>query len=206
MKRNRNGFRLVLLAIIFLLALLAVWFCRMFKPAVRELASAIVTNKASSIIDEAVDELLRTGDIDYSHIVLLEKNIQGNITALKTNVSEINRLKAKTLSIVNERLLGLDSTEIGLPLGNVILPALFADTGPKLPIRILSIGSSDASFHHRLTEVGINQTSHQILLDVTLTMRVLTPIGVEPIVVTTQVMAAETLIMGAVPSSYADLK
>ncbi len=172
----------------------------------RELASAIVANHASCIIDEAVDEQLRTGDVDYSSMVLLEKDTYGNITALKTNISEINRLKTQILTVVDTRLLNLDVEEIGLPLGSIILPELFSGTGPKLPVRIMSVGFSDATFHNAFYEAGINQTSHQIIMDVTIDVNILTPVGAEPVKVTSQVMVAETVIVGSVPSSYVNLK
>lgn len=206
MGRRQKTYRLWLPVVLIPLVLIVICFYDTVRPLVRELASAIVANHASCIIDEAVDEQLRTGDVDYSSMVLLEKDTHGNITALKTNISEINRLKTQILTVVDTRLLNLDVEEIGLPLGSIILPELFSGTGPKLPVRIMSVGSSDATFHNAFYEAGINQTSHQIIMDVTIDVNILTPVGAEPVKVTSQVMVAETVIVGSVPSSYVNLK
>ncbi len=206
MGRRQKTYRLWMLVVLIPLVLIVICFYHTIRPLVRELASAIVANHASCIIDEAVDEQLRTGDVDYSSMVLLEKDTRGNITALKTNISEINRLKTQILTVVDTRLLNLDVEEIGLPLGSIILPELFSGTGPKLPVRIMSVGSSDATFHNAFYEAGINQTSHQIIMDVTIDVNILTPVGAEPVKVTSQVMVAETVIVGSVPSSYVNLK
>ena len=102
-------------------------------------------------------------------------------------------------------LLDLDINEIGLPLGSLILPELFSGTGPKLPIKVLSISSSDADFRNDFSAAGINQTSHRIMMDVTITMTVLTPVGTESVTVTSGVVVAETVIVGHVPDSYVNV-
>lgn len=206
MGQKRKTYRIWLLLSLVLLVLIWIWIYHTVKPLVRELAEAVVVNQASCVIHDAVDEQLRMGEIDYSSMVLLEKDIHGNITALKTNISEINRLKTQILNTVDTRLLGLDFEKIGLPLGNIILPELFSGTGPKLPVRILSVSSSDATFHNAFYEAGINQTSYQMMMDVTITVNILTPVGTEPVEVQSQVMVAETVVVGRVPSSYVDLK
>lgn len=206
MRQKRKTYRMWLLLGLIPVILVLFCFYHTVRPMVRELARSVVANQASCIIHEAVDEQLQTGDIDYNSMVLLEKDTHGDVTALKTNFSEINRLKAQILSVVDKRLLDLDVNEIGLPLGSIILPEFFSGTGVKLPVRVLSVSSSDAKFHNAFYEAGINQTSHQIIMDVSMTVTVLTPVGTEPVEVSSQVLVAETVIVGRVPSSYVDLK
>ena len=175
-------------------------------PVLRELAKARVANRASYIINESIEELLENGEIDYDRIIFLEKDINGAITALKTNIAEINRLKTQILSVVDTMLLDLDVNEVGLPLGSLILPELFSGSGPKLPVKVMSISASDAAFRNVFSEAGINQTSHQIMMDVCITMTILTPAGTESVEVTSAVVVAETVIVGNVPQSYVNVE
>ena len=172
------------------------------SPLIRELAKARVENRASYIINEATETQMEREDIHYDRIIFLEKDINGSITALKTNITEINRLKTQILSVVDSMLLDLDVDEIGLPLGSVIFPEFFSGSGPKLPVKVTSISASDADFRNVFSEAGINQTSHQIMMDVQITMTVLTPVGAEVVEVVSSVMVAETIIVGSVPESY----
>ena len=171
-------------------------------PLVQELAKARVDNRASYVINEAVETLLREDQINYEDIILLEKDINGSVTALKTNMSEINHLKTQILSVIDVMLLDLDVNEIGLPLGSVILPELFSGTGPKLPVRVMSISRSDAEFRNEFKEAGINQSLQQIMMDVIITMTILTPVGTETVTTVSQIVVAETVIVGSVPYSY----
>ena len=195
-RRTRRRFLLVWLLLVTAALLL---FLRLsVAPVVQELAKARGAN-------EAIEEQLENGQIDYDNIVFLEKDVNGNITALKTNIAEINRLKTQILSVVDTMLLDLDINEVGLPLGSLILPELFSGTGPKLPVKVMSISSSDADFRNIFAEAGINQTSHQIMMDVYITMTILTPVGAESVEATSAVVVAETVIVGNVPQSYVNV-
>jgi len=104
--------------------------------------------------------------------------------------------------VVDTMLLDLDINEVGLPLGSLILPELFSGSGPKLPVKVMSISASDADFRNEFSEAGINQTSHRIMMDVHITMTILTPVGTESVTATSAVVVAETVIVGNVPNSY----
>ena len=181
------------------------WLTSGMQPLIRELAKAKVENQGQNVINEAIEEQLENGDIDYAHMVLLEKDLNGNVTALKTNMAEVNRLKTQTLAITDSMMLDLDVNEIGLPLGSVVFPTFFSGSGPKLPVKVLSISNSDAEFRNLFSEAGINQTAHQIMMDVIIDMTILTPVGTDTVRVVSSVVVAETVIVGNVPQSYVNV-
>lgn len=206
MRLRRHRGRVLAACLLLLLAVFLLFLRLTVGPLVQELAKAIVSNKASSIINEAVEAQLRSDDIDYDSIIYLEKDYNGAVTALKTNINEINRLKTEILSVIDTMLLELDVNEVGLPLGSLILPEFFSGTGPTLPVKVLSVSTSDADFHNEFAEAGINQTSHRIYMEVQITMTILTPVGTEAVTASSTVVVAETVIVGTVPGSYVDVK
>ena len=203
--RRRPRRRMVLTVLTVLLAGAFLWLTSAMRPLIRELAKAKVENHGQNVINEAIEEQLDSGRIDYKNIIFLEKDVDGNITALKTNIAEVNRLKTQTLAITDTMLLDLDVNEIGLPLGSVILPTFFSGSGPKLPVKVLSISNSDAEFRNVFSEAGINQTAHQIMMDVIIDMTILTPAGTDAVRVVSSVVVAETVIVGNVPQSYVNV-
>ncbi len=200
--RRKRRLRVVFLLLVFLLAALAVAARLGVYPIARDLAVTQVTNRTSNLINDAIDAQIKRGAVDYGSMVSLEKGLDGKVTALKTNIGEINRLKTLILDIVNEEIIELDVDEIGVPLGSLFFPVFFSGSGPLLPVRVLYISSSDASFHNQFSQAGINQTLHQIIMEVAVQMTILTPAGTEQLDVSTQVVVAETVIVGAVPYSY----
>lgn len=207
MNRKRRVRRRILLVTLFVvLPLLIYLFMRTsVSPVIQEVAKARVSNRASYIINEAVEAFLREEEVDYDSIILLEKDVYGNITALRTNMNEINHLKTSVLAVVDTMLLDLDINEIGIPLGSVVLPEFFSGSGPKLPVKIVSISSSDAEFLNHFEEAGINQTLQRILMRVIINMTVLTPVGPESVSASSEVVVAETVIVGSVPDSYVNV-
>lgn len=165
------------------------------------LARTQVINATSDLINDAIDEQIEAGNIQYDRIVYFEKDLEGRITALKTNMSEVNRLKTAILNRINDEILAMDTSELGIPLGDLFLPELLSDTGPEIPIHILSIRNSDASFGSNFTQAGINQTLHQLTMEIYVDVAILVFGKTESFSVSSQVVVAETVIVGTVPDT-----
>lgn len=191
-----------------LLALLAlalvgfILFRSKLYPVVGSLAVTQVKNVTSDLINDAIDEQIAKGDIQYDRIVYFEKDLNGRITALKTNMGEVNHLKTQTLNLINDEILALDASDLGLPVGSLFLPEFFAGKGFSIPVKILSIRNSDAAFSSGFSAAGINQTLHQLSMDVSVDVTVLVLGGTESFTVSSSVVVAETVIVGDVPDTF----
>ena len=199
--RLRKWFRrcLFILAILLVLFLL---FRVKYRDMIRELAETQVKNTTSDLSNDAIAKQIAAGDIQYDRIVFFEKDLNGRITALKTNMSEVNRLKTDILNIINDEILALDTSDIGIPLGSLFLPELLSGKGPAIPVHILSIRNSDANFASNFTQAGINQTLHQLTMEVSVDVAVLVLGQTGSFTVTSEVVVAETVIVGDVPQTY----
>lgn len=173
-----------------------------YQVVIRDLARTQVMNSTSDLTNDAIAKQMADGIIQYDRIVYFEKDLDGRITALKTNMSEVNRLKTDILNIINDEILALDTSDIGIPLGSLILPELFSGKGPAIPVHILSIRNSDAAFSSNFQQAGINQTLHQLTMEVSVDVAVLVLAKTESFTVTTEVVVAETVIVGDVPQTY----
>lgn len=173
-----------------------------YQDVIRDLARTQVMNTTSDLTNDAIAKQMADGVIQYDRIVYFEKDLEGRITALKTNMSEINRLKTDILNIINDEILALDTSDIGIPLGSLILPELLSGKGPAVPLHILSIRNSDAVFSSAFSQAGINQTLHQITMEVSVDVAVLVLARTENFTVNSEVVVAETVIVGDVPQTY----
>ena len=190
----------VLLAVISLSLFLL--FRSKYRTVIRELAQTQVKNTTSDLTNDAIAKQIAEGTIAYDRIVFFEKDLDGRITALKTNMSEVNRLKTDILNIINDEILELDTSDIGIPLGSLFLPELLSGKGPAIPVRILSIRNSDANFNSHFSQAGINQTLHQVTMDVSIDVAVLVLGEATNFTMSSEVVVAETVIVGQVPTTY----
>ncbi len=189
------------IALTVVIALLCFFRIR-YHGEIRELAQTQIRNSTSDLINDAIDKQIEEGSIQYDRIVYFEKDLDGRITALKTNMSEVNRLKTNILNLINDEILALDTTDLGIPIGSLFLPELFSGRGPGIPVHILSIRNSDAAFKSYFSEAGINQTLQQLTMEISIDVSVLVLGKTESFTVTSQVVVAETIIVGQVPETF----
>ena len=202
MRRKLRKF-LLFVCLLVILVFGVLWgFRQKYHGAIRGLAETQVKNATSDLINDAIDVQIETGNIQYDRIVYFEKDLNGRITALKTNMSEVNRLKTDILNRINDEILALDTSDLGIPIGSLILPEAFAGRGPVIPVNILSIRNSDASFTSDFTEAGINQTLQQLNMHVSVDIAVLVLGKANYFTVSSQVVVAETIIVGQVPETF----
>lgn len=189
--------------ILLILAIIGLILFRVkYSKAICALAQTQVTNTTSDLINDAIDRQIEDGTIQYDRMVYFEKDLDGRITALKTNMSEVNRLKTDILNLINDEILALSTDDLGIPIGSLFLPEFISGRGPEIPVQILSIRNSDASFNSNFTQAGINQTLQQINMQVCVDVTVLVLGRTTSFTVSSQVIVAETIIVGDVPNTF----
>ena len=145
------------------------------------------------------------GDYDGDQFVTFQKSESGEVTAISSNMARINELSSKIL----DKVVGStqDNTiTIEIPSGNLTGASLLMGRGPRIPVRIVVLSSSRVEFSNGIVTAGINQTKHQISLRVTVDMEILVPWGTENTQVSTDVLIADTVIVGKVPDTYLNMQ
>lgn len=173
-----------------------------YRDIVSELAVTQVKNTTSDLTNDAIAKQIAAGNIQYDRIVFFEKDLDGRITALKTNMSEVNRLKTDILNIINDEILALDHSDIGVPIGSLFMPEFFSGKGPAIPVHILSIRNSDAVFLSDFSQAGINQTLHKLTMEVSVDVAILVLGQTSSFTLSSEVVVAETVIVGQVPDTF----
>ena len=198
--RQRAGIWLTLLALALLAA--AVSLLWHLKPVMTSMATARVSNMVNRIVSAAVNEAVENGQIDYNNFVIFDKDETGHITALRSNVAGVNRMQGQITDEILHRLSEVATSELEIPLGTLTGSALLAGRGPSLFVRMQAVGSASAAFRNQFTAAGINQTRHQIFLDVDVYMSILLPGMKTSTRVSNEIAVAETVIVGGVPDTY----
>ena len=199
---QRNRLRLIVAVTVIVVSGLTLLFRVRLAPMAEQLIETQVDNQASDAINAAIADQIAEGEFDYERLVTIEKDASGNVTAIRTNIGELNRLKTSVLQRMDEELEQLSMEQLGVPIGSVLLPELFSGRGPLVPVRVLAVRTSDASFRNSFQSAGINQTLHSIYIDIHVCITILTWTGTSEINVDSAVVAAETVIVGTVPTTY----
>ena len=175
------------------------------KPILTNLAAASVSNTVNRIVVTAVYDAVSAGEVDYDDLVHLEKDQSGHVAAVRSDMAAFNRLQSRIADSILQRLSEVSTRELEIPVGTLTGSSLLAGRGPCIRIRMQAVGSTTAKLRNAFTAAGINQTKHQILLDVSVAVDILLPGDTLRTEVTAQVPVAETVIVGAVPDTYLQL-
>jgi len=177
----------------------------MLKPAIREAAEASSVYLAMKAINDAVYQKLGAEGILYHDIVSLEKDQNGQVAALHTDIIKINSMKAEISDLVLDALYMIDTSTISIPLGNAFGIDFLSGKGPRIPVEILPIGFATTTCGSEFSSAGINQTKHRITMTVSVSISILLPLDRVTTVVTSDIPVAETVLVGSVPDSYTNI-
>ena len=166
------------------------------------LAATRVSNLVGQVVTEAVSAAVNSGDIQYNNLITLEKNANGNIAAMQSNMAEFNRLQSAITQDILNRLGEMSDLDLTIPIGTLTGSALLAGRGPGFTVRVQTTGSCSAQFENQFSHAGINQTTHSIMLCVDVSMSILLPGFRTGADVSSAFSVAETIIVGDVPDTY----
>lgn len=204
----RHKPKLFPILVVILLLFVLVGFITQASGFLKNIATSMALSDArdvvTTVVNENINEKMSNGKYDYDYFVTLQKDESGNITAISANMTRIN-------SIASEILRGVISStsrsdiDISIPFGNLTGSNILLGRGPKIPVRVVMLTSSYADFRNDISSAGINQIRHQIILELTVEINVLMPWNVETTEVLSEVLIAETIIVGSVPNTYLSL-
>ena len=195
------------IAKIFIIMVIAFSTVKIVLDAISPIFNALCEDKAISIAtiisnNEATNVMK---DHTYDELFTIEKDNDGNITMIKSNVIQMNEIisdvAVKIQNSINER----GKENIKITIGSFTGSKLLSGRGPEIPIKISSIGNVETDLRSEFSAQGINQTLHRVYLQVDCEVSILTPYNTISEKVSNQVLLIENVIVGKIPNTYYNL-
>lgn len=202
-KQKKLSIKLKLAIIVVIMSILAVLFDRQMRPLVKSVVFNQAQTVSTKVINQVVADELSRLDIDYSDIVDIQKDDDGKILAISTDMKKVNSLKAFMTMSIQEKLNSMDIPKVKIPVGTFTGTEILNGRGPKISIDVSTSGCVDVDFKSEFVSAGINQTKHRLYLDVSTEVFALIPGYPVATVVSTSILIAETIIVGEVPALFA---
>ena len=175
------------------------------RPMVRASAASQTQIAVNRMIQRAVLEVLEEDGLRYQSFVSLQQNQNGETTALTTDTVLINRLQGELLEKILQTLQETRQITLQLPLGSLTGSQFLAGRGPLVTLRLRPVGIVKTKIVNQFDEAGINQTRHRIQLQVTVDMLSLLPGYRISSQAQSNIILAETIIVGLVPDAYTEV-
>lgn len=192
-----------LMAIIIIATIVFVVITKSITPIFDHLCSDKAKSLATIVSNQEATKVME--NYKYEDLVTIYKDKNENINMIQANVIPINEIISDVAIKIEESLNNTQAEDIGIRLGSFTGSKILSGRGPLVPIKISTIGNVKTDFRSEFTEAGINQTLHRIYLEVECEVCILTPFHNIEEKITNQVILAENVIVGIVPSTYYNL-
>ncbi len=166
-------------------------------------------NKVGSMMSDcanaAVNRAVKENGIEYDDIIRVARDGNNNITSLQTDIIKLNEIRTEIDYLFSEEMNKSPHIFLEIPIGTIIGNEYTVGRGPKLNFKLdLSVNTS-TGYTSKFYAAGINQTLHQICVEVSGSAYLLSPWYKTSIDFSTSYIVAETVITGIVPETMADL-
>ena len=158
-----------------------------------------------NIINESLYNSVAESGIQYGDMTNIKYDDRGDVKAIETNSAQINLLKSYLVKDVNEYISRYDVTEVGIPIGTFTGSDYLSGMGPEIGVSVQFSGVTVTDIFSEFTSAGINQTCHRIVVKIEVEINVITLGKRLKDKVTNECCIAETVIVGTVPETYADI-
>lgn len=195
------------IAKIFIIMVIAFSTVKIVLDAISPIFNALCEDKAKSIAtiisnNEATNVMK---DHTYDELFTIEKDNDGNITMIKSNIIPINEIISDVAVKIQNSINKRGSENIKISIGSFTGSKLLSGRGPGIPIKISSIGNVETDLRSEFSAQGINQTLHRVYLQVDCEVSILTPYNTISEKVSNQVLLIENVIVGKIPNTYYNL-
>lgn len=200
--KKRSFLRLKLFAGAAMITLALVAFDSRIRPMIQTYAVNQAANRVTEIINQSVYEELGTNGISYTKLVELVYGADGSVAAMQTNMLELNRLQSGITNRIISHLMEFDEQTIHISAGALIGGPIFSGRGPDIEIKLIPSNFIQTRISNVFEDSGINQTRHQIVMEMNMTVTAVMPGYRSSTTVNNNVVLAETIIVGKVPEAF----
>ena len=145
-------------------------------------------------------------EYNYQDLFSIEKDSNGNVAMIKSNVFPVNEIISNIALKIQKEIDNEGRDNVKIALGTFTGIDILSGRGPNVNVRVASIGNVETDLKSEFSAQGINQTLHRVYLQVKCQVSILTPFSNTEEDITNQVLIAENVIVGEIPSTYYNLE
>ena len=203
-KNNKRRKMVRMIAILVIAFTFAYFIIQAIQPIMEKQCISMAKSIATKISNAEATKVM--ANYEYDDLLNITKDSEGNIKMVGTNIITVNEIISDIPIRVQEEMEKSENNTFQIRLGSFLGSNLFAGRGPNVEIKMEIAGHLDTNLKSEFIDAGINQTLHRIYLELICDVIILTPFETMEEQIVNQVLLAEGVIVGEVPSSYYNLE
>ena len=206
-RRQKQGFRrrkkIAIISSVSLLIVVGIfcYFNYIVNPVILSMSEYKVKSLTQRAVNAAVYEIVNNGPL-YDQMIKISRDNFGRVAVISADAVQINILARELVQASQAQLEKTSQKGISIPLGTFSGMPIFVGRGPDVHVRVVPIGVITCNFHSTFYEAGVNQTNHRIYVNINTSVSVVMPTKNQNIALTTELLLAESIIIGEIPDTY----
>lgn len=194
-KKTMPVFTIFLIAVI---TCFSVW--NFINPIFENLCEDKTKSIATLITNDETTNIMKK--YNYENFFTIEKDEKENIQMINANVLKINQVTSDIALSIQKRLDENQKKSVHISLGAITGIKYLSGFGPKINIKIATTGNVETNLKSEFISQGVNQTMHRVYLEIKTNVNILTSFKTIQKTIENQVLIAENIIIGDIPSAY----
>lgn len=187
-------------------------------PIFMDYAVSEITNVSTYLINKSINNHLSDFN-SVDDLVIITKDNDNDIQMVDFNSKVVNNILTSTTEYILNDLKMIENGKYEIfenvdvrkysggviyemPLGVIFDNLLFANLGPKIPIRLNLVGDVLSNINTEIKEYGINNALIKISINVTIKEKIIIPFISETISVSSEIPISVKIIQGNIPIYY----
>lgn len=197
-KKIKNTMPLVSIFLVAIITCFSIW--NFVNPIFETLCKNKAKSEATIITNEETTKIIEK--YNYDTFFTIQKDEKGSIQMINANVLKINQVTSDIAVSIQKALDSNEKNKIYIYSGAITGIRFLSGAGPRIPLKIASVGNIDTDLKSEFISQGVNQTLHRVYLDIKANVSILSSFKTIESSIQNQVLIAEHVIIGEIPSTY----
>ena len=197
-RKIKNTMPVVSIFLVAIITCFSIW--NFVNPIFETICKDKAKSEATIITNEETTKIIEK--YNYDTFFTIQKDEKGSIQMINANVLKINQVTSDIAISIQKALDSNEKNKIYIYSGAITGIRFLSGTGPRIPLKIASVGNIDTDLKSEFISQGVNQTLHRVYLDIKANVSILSSFKTIESSIENQVLIAEHVIIGEIPSTY----
>ena len=197
-RKIKNTMPVVSIFLVAIITCFSIW--NFVNPIFETLCKDKAKSEATIITNEETTKIIEK--YNYDTFFTIQKDEKGSIQMINANVLKINQVTSDIAVAIQKALDSNEKNKVYIYSGAITGIRFLSGTGPRIPLKIASVGNIDTDLRSEFISQGVNQTLHRVYLNIKTNVSILSSFNTIESSIENQVLIAEHVIIGEIPSNY----
>ncbi len=175
------------------------------QPVILRYAVSIAETVMLNSANEAIVNILENEEFSYNDIAVLSRDNNGLVQSLEIDTYKVNYLKSHISNEISKVIANKERYTVSIPFGTFLANTFTSGLGPDINFKMQMTSTAFVDFEHEFTSAGINQVLHRVVVNIKINGSLIIAGYKKGISANTSAIAAQTVIVGAVPESFTNV-